>query len=56
MSDIKTEIQAHLAAEEQNVKSWFEANRAEAYSLLAVAFTVGLMLGALIGYLMRGHS
>lgn len=43
-----------LAADTQIAKTWWAANREEAIAIACTSAAVGMLLGMLIGYLMRG--
>lgn len=53
-TEFKKQVEAALAREQQTAETWWTANRGEAIALIAVSLGVGLLIGALIGYLMHG--
>jgi hypothetical protein len=56
VTDIEKQAQASLDAETAKAKTWFAANREEAIVLVCISLAVGLLLGMLVGYIMRGHA
>jgi hypothetical protein len=60
LSDLEKQAEADAKAEldkqTSKAKIWFAANREEAIVLVCTSLAVGLMLGMLIGYIMRGHA
>jgi hypothetical protein len=50
----KAAADAELAKETAKAKSWFAANRDEAIALACTALAMGLLIGVLLGYVLRG--
>jgi F0F1-type ATP synthase assembly protein I len=55
MTDLEKQAEAALAKETLKAKAWWAANREEAIALIFTSLAVGILLGALIGYVLRGH-
>jgi hypothetical protein len=54
VTDFEKQAEAALAKETLKAKSWWATNREEAIALICIALAVGLLLGTLVGYLLRG--
>jgi hypothetical protein len=54
LSDLEKKAQAALAAETLKAKGWWAENREEAIVLVCISLAVGLLIGTLLGYVIRG--
>jgi hypothetical protein len=58
LSDLEKKAEAAAKAEldkqTSKAKLWFAANREEAIVLVCIALAVGLLIGTLLGYVIRG--
>jgi hypothetical protein len=58
LSDLEKQAEAAAKAEldkqTSKAKIWFAANREEAIVLVCISLAVGLLIGTLLGYVIRG--